>query len=233
MGNTRYNLKSQSTLKKNEKATTMIVKLFNLLKKIIRKLTSYIYFKQEQLILQATLKPATSKLATIGYHGSDNDQEFIHQVKKHFPHKYKLFKKRLEQNIHCYRTYSDQNILVAYGWATAGEYYEPTLRYTFHPKLNQIYQFDGFVQPAHRKGTLANLTMRMLWNPFAEKGFTSTLAIVDKSNIHSLKWHAFIRFKETGEKIVTYYIFRIPFSVLEPYSERYMKVRELKKPADA
>jgi len=218
----------------NEKETTMSVRLFNLLKKIIRKLTRYIYYKDEYLIVEAPLKARALNLESIGFHASDNDPEFTHQVKMQLPHKYKLFNKRLKQNLHCLRVYSDQNILVAYSWSATGDYFEPLWKYTFHPKPKQIYQFDAFVKPEYRKSLRGTFfTAYVSHNYFIKRGFTSSIIAVDKSNKRLLKFYSFLEYKEIGEKLVIQYIFRIPFSVSKSYSERYMKVRESKKPAEA
>jgi len=218
----------------NEKETTISVKLFNLLKKIIRKLTRYIYCKDEYLILESPLKARALNLESIGFHASDNDPEFIHRVKMQFPHKYTLFNKRLKQNLHCLRVYSDQNILVAYSWSATTDYFEPLWKYTFSLKPKQIYQLDAFVKPEYRKSLQGMfLTAYMSHNYFIERGVTSSIIAVDKSNKRLLKFYSFLGYKEIGEKLVIRYVFRIAFSVSKPYSERYIKVRESKKPAEA
>lgn len=220
--------------KNNISASAIIEKSFLILKKIIRKLTRYIYYKDKYLILEAPLKARALNLESIGFHASDNNPEFMHQVKMQFPHKYKLFNKRLKQNLHCLRVYSDQNILVAYSWSATTDYFEPLWKYTFRLKPKQIYQLDAFVKPEYRKSLQGMfITAYMSHNYFIKRGITSSIIAVDKSNKRLLKFYSFLGYKEIGEKLVIRYIFRVSFSVSKPYSERYMKVRESKKPAEA
>lgn len=198
------------------------------IRKAIRRVFSYIYYKEENLILKAPLKLTPSAKEKVDVRNSESDPEFLKRVEIYFPHKYKLFKNRLEQSIRCCELYSEENELVAYTWGAVEDYYEPKMRYTFHLEPNQIYQFDGFVTPKARKGLIASVALRCFWNYFASKGYTSTIASVNKANTGNLKIHAFIGFKETGKMTVTHYIFRQPYTVLKTYSGNYMKTKKSK-----
>jgi len=198
-----------------------------IIKKIFRKLAKYTFFKRECLLLEAPLIHSKKILAEgIEQRLAHEDTEFLPKVKEYFPGKYNLFKKRLDQNLYCVAIYFDRGKLGAFTWYATEDYYEPMYRYTLKLAPHQIYQFDGYVAPEFRKGMLGpKLLFYYAHNYFFRKGYTHTIVSVDKSNTRNLKFHSFWKFRETGEKIVTYFIFRRPFTHSETYPERYLKVR--------
>lgn len=207
--------------------TQLVEEVLLMIKKIFRKLAKYTFFKRECLLLEAPLMHSRKILAEgIELRLAREDTEFLPKVKEYFPGKYNLFKKRLDQNLYCFAIYFDRGKLGAFTWYATEDYYEPMYRYTFKLAPHQIYQFDGYLAPEFRKGMLApRLMFYYAHNYFFRKGYTHTIVFVDKSNARNLKFHSFWRFRETGEKIVTYFIFRRPFTHSETYSERYLKVR--------
>jgi L-amino acid N-acyltransferase YncA len=194
-----------------------------LIKKVICKLTRFVFFKRELLILEAPMIKISSRIETLGLRAEHDDPEFLEHVKKRFPEKYRLFKNRLAKGIYCGRVYSRENTLVAYGWVAFGEYYEPWIRHTFLMRPNQIYQFDGFIEPEFRKGMLSFILNTIFWDHFLKKGYTTAVAAVDRENAGNLALHTLMQFKETGEKIIAYHIFGFPFSVSKTYSKDYFK----------
>ncbi len=203
-----------------------------ILKKIIRKLTRCIYYKVEYLILEKELKLSNNLPDEFGFRCARDDPDFFPQIKKYFPKKYELFKRRLEnKNIECFGMYQKKyNRMVAYTWFATVKYYEPMLRYCFEVEPKKFYQFDGYVIPEYRKGMQSGYFIASLWDKYLADGYTHAIATVDKSLAANLKFHAYFKFYETGKKVVTHYIFKIPFTHIESYSGRHFRSRG-RKPA--
>ncbi len=203
-----------------------------ILKKIIRKLTHCIYYRAEYLILEKELGLSNKKFPDeFEPRCARDDPDFFPQIKKHFPPKHELFKKRFgEDNIDCFTVYPKKNPrLVGYICIATVKYYEPMFRYCFEFEPKRIYQFDGYLVPEYRKGMLSLFFMSYLLDNYLANGYTHTIAIVDKSLNTNLKFHAYLKFYETGKKAVIHYIFKIPFTHLESYSERHFKSRVKRK----
>ncbi len=219
-------MKSKTGKKTDDKGGLLLI-----LKKIIRKLTRPIYYRVEYLILEKELELSDKLPDEFEFRCARDDPDFFPQIKKYFPQKYELFKKRLkDNNVECYKIYKKKDKrLVAYTWFATTKYYEPTYRYCFEFEPKRIYQFDGYVVPEYRKGMHSYFFIAHGLNEFLAKGYTHTTATVDKSLAANLKFHAYLKFYETGKKTVTHYIFKIPFTHIESYSERHFRSRGKRK----
>lgn len=192
-------------------------KLPDLARRAFRKIGRSIYAREVNLILEAPLKHSSIESRDHQVRPAWEDREFLPQVKIHFPRFYKLFRKRLEQNIPCFSLYLNNSQLIGYAWFAAEDYFEPYYNYLFILKPKQIYQFDGYIKTEHRSNIQSSLLLSRGWNFFLDKGFTNAIAAVDESKKDNLLLHSFLGFKETGTRIRTHYIFRKPFTSFEIY----------------
>ena len=191
------------------------------LKKVFHKISKYTILKKEYLILESSLKHYP-KISDHDIREASQNPKFLNDIKINCPDKYILFKKRLDQNLTCLSLYSHE-VLCGYSWFATEDYYEPGFRHTITLDQHSIYQFDGYLAPKFRKGMLAIKIMRIFYNYFIDKGYTTSVALVSKSKEKNLKFHVYLGFQETGMMLVTYLIFRIPFTRLKTYSERYVQ----------
>jgi L-amino acid N-acyltransferase YncA len=204
----------------NAKPIGMQDEVLRLAKSFLSRISRYTY---QGLLLEAPLTRRETKLpAGWKLRAAHEDPAFYSKVEKHFPDKLNLFRKRLEQGLYCITAYFEGGVPGGWTWFATADYFEPKYRHTFRLASRQIYQFDGFIKPEFRKGLAGLKILPVMHNYFLEMGYTSALAVVDKSNEINLKYHSFMGFKETGKYIVVNWVFGISFTHVEEYSGNFL-----------
>lgn len=198
-----------------------------LFRRLLRKFKKYTICKEELIVLRRPLarieKPLPKHILV--YQIKDR-ASFLERIKTDVPHKYKLFKKRLEQDLLCFASQYKNGPIFGFVWFATRDYFEPHSRFTVKVPPFCVYQFDGFGAPQSRKGMLSLTILMKIHTVLVDNGYRHAIATVDRSDQRIMKLHAFLKFSETGHKFVVHYVFRRPYARLESYSEQYLPVRK-------
>ena len=65
--------------------------------------------------------------------------------------------------------------------------------------------------------------IRAMQNYFLDQGYKEAIAAVNPSNIKNLKFHAYLGFRETGDRLLTRYIFERPYTRVISYDQSLLE----------
>ena len=196
-----------------------------LLKRRIGKIIRYFYHKDENIIIgQSIVAVETTLPEKVEIRlANDNPAFFLEKVAQYFPIELELFKKRLESGLFCFSVIFDKEHLIGYSWFAIQDYYEPFYDFTFILKPGQIYQFDGFVTPEYRRGMYAIHYIKTMQKYFLDQGYKEALAVVNPSNIKNFRFHVYLGFRETGDRLLTRYFFERPYTRVSSYDQSLLE----------
>lgn len=127
---------------------------------------------------------------------------FVDERKKRF------FVKYFSYGCKCYGTICDGSI-ISYAFVSLKEMPEPILRFTVYVEDDQVYVFDVFVAPRHRKKKAASRMVKKLIDVYSDRGGRELICSVAEDNTAARRFWRHLGFR--------------PFKVVE--HRRYLWMR--------
>ena len=209
---------------------------FTLLRKTLRIALSHIYQRRYLLIVKRDIVPldkekAKEQLAGAKIFEIHTDEELVTYFTPLLPQKIPLFRERMrDPALHCYVVVDADNKLIGYTWLAHDSYYERELKYTISLAQDQVYSFDGFLLPLHRKGLMPIALGTQSMAESLKKGKKEGICLVDESNKRSMFFHHRWNCKETMRCLHVTKIFTRPVHAkLVEYTEPRMTREKMLK----
>lgn len=193
----------------------------------------YVYYHWELLTLERQLSlPAPNRPRAERWPAVTIDHEVLPRLETYFSRYLPTIRDLLNRDGVRGNAHLDEHgDAVCIVWVSEGDYYDSHL-YRCWVRLPPgcIYQFAGEVAPAYERVGIPILAVRLLWEEYLARGFHSTRALVDTRNQVALSTHVGIGFREVGESVHVYCLFRcLHFSRRQSYSEP--RLTHLQRPA--
>lgn len=122
------------------------------------------------------------------------------------------------------------DVLVGYMWYAIEKMYEEKYNYTFHLKEDQVYQTAGYLISMYRGRLMALDGMKHGQEYFKERGFKTTMCVVDTEDEPILRLHFKLGFEEIGKVLHTRKLIFYRWSRVEHYEgtryDRFKKPRQ-------
>lgn len=195
------------------------------LKRILIKMVRSIFFRQRHIILKRRLDFTKISLDNVRTVSIRDDAKALEDLKNHIPHKASVIDQRLDVGVDCYLVYNDKNEMMAYCWYASKDFYEPKQDFHFKLKKGEVYTFDAELLEAFRGQFMITSKLNYIfWQHFLELGFDTIVCMIDMNNTESIRLMAFLNFKETGEMIITHFIFTKPYTYRKRYTGKYLRL---------
>lgn len=205
---------SVSSVSNQKVSNDLIAKSIEACKPIISRSIKSLYFRKKYFFYNKKLQKSNRQTNdSIILRSAHTDAVAMANILKIQPHKSDLYNNRIkDKNLQCLATFTQKHQLIGWCWFASEKYYESKMDFTFGLNPTQLYQFDGFVLPEFRRQNLGSLSLYAMWDFLIDKGYTHTSAVIDSSNTPALRLHEHVGLRYEGQKIITHYIFKKPFS---------------------